>query len=69
MVNQQQIYAQQEQIEAITFRSSDVRSPTVGSVISVCGATIPLKMVVRDIDVDFDSQLDVSAQVSKYAQA
>ena len=35
--------------EAMTFRSSSVRSPTVGSVIGVCGATIPLKMVVRDV--------------------
>ncbi|KAI0239963.1 hypothetical protein LSAT2_009323, partial [Lamellibrachia satsuma] len=40
-----------DKTERITFRSSSVRSPTVGSVISVCGATIPLKMAVRDTGV------------------
>ena len=43
-----------DKTEAITFRSSSVRSPTVGSVISVCGATIPLNVAVRDTGVYLD---------------
>ncbi|KAI0230628.1 hypothetical protein LSAT2_019065, partial [Lamellibrachia satsuma] len=50
-----------DKTEAITDRSSSVRSPTV---ISVCGATFLLKMAVGDIGVYIDIQLDRSAQVS-----
>ena len=53
-----------DKTEAITFRSSSARPSTYGSVISVCGATILLKMVVPYIRLYLDSHLDMSAQVS-----
>ena len=59
----------EKKTEAIIFLSTTVRSPSAMSTIDVCGSAVSPTPTVRDIGVIFDSELDMSAQLSNGCRA
>ena len=64
-----QLLLNESKTEAIAFNVPSCKVPPAITDINICGCNITLQLTVRDIGVVLDSDLDMSAQVSRMCQS